>query len=270
MKLLLVALSLVCLPLAARGDDAQGDEHDAAKSVEQLKIQPDLEVKLFASEPMMTNPASIDVDHLGRVWVCEAINYRAFANADVIGDRQVGDRILVLADADGDAQADSSTVFYQGHDVDSAHGILVLARGDGKETRALVSALDSAFFLIDDDGDLKADRKEVLFTGIGGVQHDHGVHAFHFGPDGKLSLRGSDFPPGSELGLSAAVDVTGRAQLEVKPAALKAGTPAAGDAFDRTKGSPTVIPGKPVALPPADPGLVQELEAVRRAPGNRV
>lgn len=186
MKLLLAALSIVCLPLVARGDDAKGDEHAAAMSVEQLNVHPDLEVKLFASEPMLTNPASIDVDHLGRVWVCEAINYRAFANADVIGDHQEGDRILVLADTDGDAQADSSTVFYQGHDVDSAHGILVLARGDGQETRALVSALDSVFFLIDDDGDLKADRKEVLFTGIGGVQHDHGVHAFHFGPDGKL------------------------------------------------------------------------------------
>lgn len=186
MKPLLVALSLVCLPLVARGDDATGDKHAAAKSLEQLKVHPELEVKLFASEPMMTNPASIDVDHLGRVWVCEAINYRAFANADVIGDRQEGDRILVLEDVDGDAQADASTVFYQGHDVDSAHGILALATGDGKETKALVSALDSVFFLIDDDGDLKADRKEVLFTGIGGVQHDHGVHAFHFGPDGKL------------------------------------------------------------------------------------
>ena len=26
----------------------------------------------------------------------------------------------------------------------------------------------------------------MLFTGIDGVQHDHGIHAFHFGPDGKL------------------------------------------------------------------------------------
>jgi putative membrane-bound dehydrogenase-like protein len=26
----------------------------------------------------------------------------------------------------------------------------------------------------------------VLFTGIGGMQHDHGIHAFHVGPDGKL------------------------------------------------------------------------------------
>ena len=25
-----------------------------------------------------------------------------------------------------------------------------------------------------------------MFTRIGGAQHDHGIHAFHFGPDGKL------------------------------------------------------------------------------------
>ena len=134
----------------------------------------------------MTNPASIDVDDMGRVWVCEAINYRAFRNADVLEDRQEGDRIIVLEDSDRDAKADKKTVFYQGHDVDSAHGVMVMPARRGKGTKAIVSALDSVFFLIDDDGDLKADRKELLFTGIDGVQHDHGIHAFHFGPDGKL------------------------------------------------------------------------------------
>ena len=161
--------------------------HEAADALEQLDVHPDLEATLFASEPMMTNPASIDVDHLGRVWVCEAINYRAFRNADVIGDQaKEGDRILVLEDIDGDAKADKSTVFYQGHDVDSAHGILILPDVSGNGLRALVSALDSVFYLIDDNGDLKCDRKEILFTGIDGAQHDHGIHAFHFGPDGKL------------------------------------------------------------------------------------
>ena len=38
----------------------------------------------------------------------------------------------------------------------------------------------------DTNGDDKADKKELLFTGIGGEQHDHGMHAFTFGPDGKL------------------------------------------------------------------------------------
>src|SRR5690606_22333782 len=124
--------------------------HASADAVEQLKVHPDLQATLFASEPMMTNPASIDIDHLGRAWVCEAINYRAFRNADVIGGRQEGDRILILEDTDGDAKADKSTVFYQGHDVDSAHGILILPTPSGKGLRAIVSALDSVFFLIDD------------------------------------------------------------------------------------------------------------------------
>ena len=161
--------------------------HEAADAIEQLDIHPELDAVVFASEPMMTNPASIDVDHLGRVWVCEAINYRAFRNQDIIGDlAKEGDRVLVLEDTNGDAKADKSTVFYQGHDIDSAHGILVLPTPSGKGLRALVSALDSVFYLIDEDGDLKADKKEPLFTGIEGAQHDHGIHACHFGFDGKL------------------------------------------------------------------------------------
>ncbi|MFV0443555.1 MAG: PVC-type heme-binding CxxCH protein [Planctomycetaceae bacterium] len=161
--------------------------HESSAALEQLDVHPDLDATLFASEPMMTNPTSIDVDHLGRVWVCEGINYRAFRNADVIGElAKEGDRILILEDTSGDGIADKSTVFHQSHDVDSAQGILVLPTPNGKGLRALVSAGDSIFYLIDDDGDLTSDRKEVLFTGISGSQHDHGIHACHFGPDGKL------------------------------------------------------------------------------------
>ncbi|HTA29402.1 MAG TPA: PVC-type heme-binding CxxCH protein, partial [Candidatus Cybelea sp.] len=38
----------------------------------------------------------------------------------------------------------------------------------------------------DTDGYGKADKKEILFSGISGKDHDHGVHAVSFGPDGKL------------------------------------------------------------------------------------
>ena len=152
-----------------------GASHEPAESIEQLDVHPELTVQLFASEPMMASPSSIDIDHRGRVWVCEVVNYRKHS-----GERVEGDRILILEDTDGDAKADKSTVFHQGRDVDSAHGICVLGN------KALISCGDDVFWLIDDNGDDKADRKELMFTKIGGAQHDHGIHAFHFGPDGRL------------------------------------------------------------------------------------
>ena len=160
-------------PISA--SDANGASHEPDKAVEQLEVHPELKVQLFASEPMMLSPSSIDIDARGRVWVCEVVNYRKHN-----GERAEGDRILILEDSDGDAKADKSTTFHQGTDVNSAHGICVLGN------RALVSCGDNVFWLIDDNGDDKADRKELLFTKIGGAQHDHGIHAFHFGPDGRL------------------------------------------------------------------------------------
>ncbi|MBE7496872.1 MAG: NPCBM/NEW2 domain-containing protein [Verrucomicrobiaceae bacterium] len=160
-------------PIAASDNNTATHEPEAA--TEQLDVHPECVVQLFASEPMMLSPASIDIDHRGRVWVCEVVNYRKHN-----GERAEGDRILILEDTDGDAKADKSTVFHQGRDVDSAHGICVLGN------KALISCGDEVFWLIDDNGDDKADRKELMFTKIGGAQHDHGIHAFHFGPDGRL------------------------------------------------------------------------------------
>ena len=177
-----LAVCLTILFALFSPDFSQGQEdtkHASTNATSQFDLHPELDVELFAAEPMMANPTNIDVDHLGRIWVCEVLNYRHFRNKDAT-PREAGDRILILEDTNGDAVADKSTVFYQGKDIDSAHGICVL--GD----RAIVSANDSVFFLIDTDGDLKADKKEILFTGISGTQHDHGIHAFVFGPDGKL------------------------------------------------------------------------------------
>lgn len=148
---------------------------------EQLKsaiVADGLEVSLFAAEPMVRNPANMDVDARGRVWVTEGANYRLFQKWGKL--RPEGDRIVILEDTNGDGQADKETTFYQGNDINTALGLCVLGN------KVIVSCSPNVFVFTDTDGDGKADKKEVLFTGISGGDHDHGVHAFVFGPDGKL------------------------------------------------------------------------------------
>src|SRR5881394_1228921 len=172
--LLLVLLASSCLlPAAERGFGPKAAREDAKK----LEVADGLEATLFASEPMLVNPCDMDVDARGRVWITEGANYRKWSNPPL---RPEGDRIVILEDADGDGVADKSTTFYQDPSINSALGICVLGN------KVIVSCSPHVFVLTDADGDGKADKRELLFTGIKGMQHDHGVHAFVFGPDGKL------------------------------------------------------------------------------------
>lgn len=138
-----------------------------------------LELTLFASEPMMSNPTNMDIDDRGRVWIAEAYNYRTSLNPRN-PTRAEGDRILIMEDTDGDGVADESKVFYQGNDINAALGIAVL--GD----KVYVSVSPYVYVFTDADGDDVPEKKEILFEGVGGEQHDHGMHSFTFGPDGKL------------------------------------------------------------------------------------
>ena len=169
------------LVASARNQAPSGAAHQPENAVANLDVHEDLDCTLFASEPMMTNPSNIDIDHRGRVWVCEIVNYRRHK-----GKQPAGDRIVILEDTDGDGRADKDTVFYQAKDFFSPHGVCVLPTPEGKGTKAIVSVGDQVIVMTDVDGDDRADKQEVLFSGISGTQHDHGIHAFVFGPDGKL------------------------------------------------------------------------------------
>ena len=176
---LLAAGALLVAPTVFAADTAPRNGMDVAKAqLKQLKVADGLEATLFALEPMVVNPADMDVDSKGRVWVTEGANYRLFQKWGKL--RPEGDRIMILEDSDGDGVADKQTVFYQGNDINSALGICVLGN------KVIVSCSPNVFVFTDEDGDGKADKKEVLFTGISGVDHDHAVHSFTFGPDGKL------------------------------------------------------------------------------------
>ncbi len=154
-------------------------EHSAESSLADLKVHDGLEVTLFASEPMFSNPTNIAIDERGRVWVCEAYNYRNQYNPKNPVKKE-GDRIMILEDTDGDGKADKSKVFYQGTDVNSALGISLLGN------KVIVSCSPNVFVFTDENGDDIPEKKEIFFQGIQGLQHDHGMHSFVFGPDGKL------------------------------------------------------------------------------------
>lgn len=149
----------------------------ARKSIARMKTAEGLAVHLFAAEPMVQNPTNLDIDSKGRVWFTEAANYRRWASPPIRPD---GDRIMMLEDTDGDGEADKSTVFYQDPCVDSALGICVLGN------QVIVSVAPHVFLLTDTDGDGKADKRALLLTGKSTPQHDHSLHAFVFGTDGKL------------------------------------------------------------------------------------
>ena len=154
-------------------------EHSPEISLADLKVYDGLEVTLFASEPMFTNPTNLAIDARGRIWVCEAYNYRNQLNPKN-PEKKEGDRIMILEDTDGDGKADKSKVFYQGPDVNAALGISLLGN------KIIISCSPNVFVFTDENGDDVPEKKEVFFKGVQGVQHDHGMHSFIFGPDGKL------------------------------------------------------------------------------------
>jgi putative membrane-bound dehydrogenase-like protein len=174
-----VLASLLGAAAALAANPAGAGPEAARASLKSFTVADGLEVSLFASEPMVRNPANMDIDAKGRVWVTEGANYRLFQKWGKL--RPEGDRIVVLEDTNQDGVADKETTFYQGNEINTALGICVLAN------KVIVSCSPNVFLFSDTNRDLKADGPPLtLFKGIKGVDHDHGVHAFVFGPDGKL------------------------------------------------------------------------------------
>jgi putative membrane-bound dehydrogenase-like protein len=145
-----------------------------------LYLPDDLEATLWAEAPMLFNPTNMDIDAKGRVWITEAVNYRKFNNkAEERLDHPEGERVMILEDTDGDGRADDSKVFVTDPDLLSPLGIAVIGN------KVIVSCAPNLVVYTDENGDDKPDKKEILLTGFGGLDHDHALHAVVAGPDGK-------------------------------------------------------------------------------------
>jgi putative membrane-bound dehydrogenase-like protein len=190
---ILTRLAPLALLLTVTPAHAQVGPADSARQVQAAE---GLEATLWAAEPMVVNPTTIDVDSRGRVWVTEGLNYRLSRGRNKpMGLVEAADRIKILADTDGDGKADKVTVFAD-HIFPVPMGIAVEERYDraGKYTGCKVYVGNSPNLLVleDTDGDDKADARYPLLTGFGGIDSDHGVHGMVFGPDGKLYFTHGD------------------------------------------------------------------------------
>ncbi len=141
--------SLVCPP---------GTEGIAPRSpnraLRSYRAPPNLTLELVAAEPLVQSPITIDWDPQGRLWVTEMLDYPAGLD----GHWQPGGRIKVLTDTDGDGRLDHATVFAE--PVPFPTGVLPWRHG------ALICAAPDLLFAQDNDGDLRADRTDPLFSGF--------------------------------------------------------------------------------------------------------
>ncbi len=166
------------------------------ESAKQLKPAPGLKVALWAAEPMVVNPTTLDIDSRGRVWVTEGLNYRLSRGRNREFQRVAdADKIKILEDTDGDGKADKVTVFAdQIFPVPMGIAVEEFWSKDGKYQGCKVYIGNSPDLLVleDTDGDDKADKRYPLLTGFGGIDSDHGVHGMVLGLDGKLYFTHGD------------------------------------------------------------------------------
>jgi putative membrane-bound dehydrogenase-like protein len=176
MKFIYQLLLLAVVPAAQAWTPGQ---EPPKMPLEAFVLPEGLEITPWAASPALFNPTNLDIDHLGRVWVTEGVNYRGKSNRQAQGDR-----IVVLEDSDGDGKADRSSVFWQDPELLAPLGIAVF------DNVVIVSQPPNLLKLTDVNRDLKfdpasGDTREVLLTGFNGKNHDHSLHSLTAGPDGK-------------------------------------------------------------------------------------
>ncbi len=122
------------------------------EALKRFYMPPGYRVELVASEPLIQDPVMIDWDGDGRMWVVEMPGYMPDINAK--GEHEPIGKIVVLEDTNSDGRMDKRTVFQDG--LVLARWLKVLDRG------VLVAEPPNLWLFQDTNGDLRADRKELV------------------------------------------------------------------------------------------------------------
>src|SRR5262245_53728056 len=171
----LIGCSCSLVPLlSADSGPGLGNKQPLTPREEQatFKIPKGLRIDLVASEPELVDPVAMAFDENGRLFVAEM---RGYPNGGIGTGQITSGKIKLLEDRDGDGVFEKATVFAE----DLRFPMSVFPWKGG----LLVAVAPDILYLEDTDGDGKADRKRVLYTGFNLANIQQMVNSFQWGLD---------------------------------------------------------------------------------------
>jgi putative membrane-bound dehydrogenase-like protein len=149
--LLGMVLSFLVYPVASRAQGpGQAPRPPREEQAAFVLADPALTIELVAAEPEVASPVAIAWDEEGRLFVAEMLDYPTASTSG---------RVRMLEDRDGDGRYEHATVFADG--LPFPNGVLPCFGG------VLVTAAPNIWFFRDNDGDGRADERQVILTGFG-------------------------------------------------------------------------------------------------------
>ena len=167
-----IALTLFLWCVTARAA-TPADKSDPELERQALKLPDGFEINLFAADPMIQKPIEMNFDADGRLWVATSVTY-----PQIKPGQEAQDRVVVLEDTTGSGKADKATVFADGLFLPTG-----IVPGDGG---AYVANSTEILHLKDTTGGLHANQRRVVLSGFGTEDTHHIIHAFNWGPDGRI------------------------------------------------------------------------------------
>ncbi|MBM4068249.1 MAG: c-type cytochrome [Planctomycetes bacterium] len=208
-----VTLAMVSLQAAVL---AQADDTDRplspAMSLKAMQPRPGCTVELMAAEPLVQDPIAFAFGPDGKLWVVEMGDYPL----GVDGKGKRGGRIKFLEKAsrerkrpEEDGPYTKATVFLD--NLGYPTGVLPWGKG------VLVTCAPDIFYAEDTDGDGKADKKVVLYTGFVEGNQQHRVNGLTWGLDNWVyGANGDSGGTIKSLKTGQTVNISGR-DFRIKP-----------------------------------------------------
>ena len=154
-----------------------------------FKLEPGLEITLFAENPLLEKPVHMNWDTRGRLWVATSNTYpqvnpddlgaQMENNASKFGPSTGNDKIILLEDTNKDGLAESSRII--------ADKLLIPA-GVAPDNRGgcFVGASTELLHLTKPGTDGLLSDRRIVFSGFGTEDTHHIIHGLHWGVDGRL------------------------------------------------------------------------------------